>query len=641
MSSKIQIYNQAIDYYEHQNYDKAIELFGLLNQNDEILYAIATCYKDKKTLNDLIVSKEMFTTLLNKKSLNNDLKNRVSTNYLSVITLLANCYIVLSNYEKAIEISKIGLTLLKQNSTLNYNIGHLYKCIGKYNEAIRFLKRSMEKDKYHLDTYIELINIYRDLGNRDELLKCINDGITHFDDNPYLYNDLGLFYTSHNNIMALTSFNKALKYGINDTKILTKIYTNIGHLYSLEGNIKNGLENYKKAYEINNDDMIPRQNYLMDLLYLDDMDFKDILKKHLEFGLIIQNHYKLPNFKPNINYNNKKIHIGYVSGDFFGSHPITHFVKCLLEKFNHSEFEIFCYSLSQLETILPYSKDINWRNIKYLTLVDCTNMILNDKIDILIDLSGHTAGNRMDIFSNRLAKIQLSYLGYPCISGMPEIDYHIIDDSFNFNGCKTISMKKCFTHFIPPFIPSSIIQPYFENNYFTFGSFNKAGKINNSVVTLWDNILDIFPNSILIIKKINNLNFRNKNRVKIINLTESYRDYVEQYNQIDISLDTFPYAGTTTTCESLLMGTPVITLSDKNNNTIQQNTTASLLINSGLNKLVASSIKEYIDIIQNTIIEIKNNKFYKNDIQKAFLNGNVTNEQSYISDFEKLIKKLI
>ena len=110
---------------------------------------------------------------------------------------------------------------------------------------------------------------------------------------------------------------------------------------------------------------------------------------------------------------------------------------------------------------------------------------------------------------------------------------------------------------------------------------------------------------------------------------------------IDIALDTFPYAGTTTTCESLLMGTPVVTLADRKTNAVHQNTTASLLINSNLSNLVATCEEEYIQIIGKTIEEIKTNKNYKNIIQNKFLTGNVINVTQYINDYELLLQKLL
>lgn len=632
--------NNAIKLYEEGKYDESIKVFEQLPQNNEILYAIATCYKDKKTLDDLLIGKKLFEQLNNKHIRNVELKKNIKINYISSITLISKIYIDNSAYDKAIQITKEASDIFPNDSILLYNLGYMYKCIGEYDTSVNFLLESLKKDKTHTDTYVELINIYRDRNDTKNLLKYIRTGIDNATNNMSLYNDLGLFYTQQNHDAAMNAFNKALELCKDNNQLLAKIHTNIGHLLSIEGKTKESLEFYQKASDICPSDMIPRQNYLMDLLYLDTKDYNFVIKKHLETGCVIHNAYNIQNL-PNINHHNSKIHIGYVSGDFFGSHPMTYFIKRLLNDFTENKFKVYCYSINNIGDPSLYSKYINWRTIKYLPLASCIQQILIDKIDILIDLSGHTSGNRMDIFANRLAKLQLSYLGYPCITGMPEIDYYIIDKTFNFEKCKTIALPNCFTHYEIPFTPQTLIQPYYMNGFITFCSFNKASKINDSVVQLWDHVLDIFPTSVLIIKHISNFKFRNSKRVKIIELTKQYSDYIYQYNSVDISLDTFPYAGTTTTCESLLMGTPVITLTDRMTNTVHQNTTASLLINSGLSELVSTSKDEYLAIISQTIHEIQNCKNYKEKIQKKFLSGNVTNASKYINDYETLIYTLL
>lgn len=643
-----QTYNNAINYALDNKFEDAIKLFKQLKQTDEIKYDIATCYKDifyvnKGSFQNLLTSKNLFFELINKKT-NRQLKKNIQTNYIAVITLMTKYYIDNFKYDDAINIILEGLKTSPNNPVLVYDLGFLYKCKSNYTDAITYLCKAQTLDNLHLDTYVELINIYRDQNDENNLLKYIKLGLKNLKNNPYLLNDLGQFYTQRNHELARKYFLDAIKYNNNDNKILTKVYTNLGHLHSLEGNIKESLNNFMTAYNLYKNDMIPLQNYLMDMLYLDNIDYVDILKKHFEFGSIIQKHYLIQNNETKT-YSHNKIRIGYVSGDFFGTHPMVHFLKCLLTNYSKNIFEIYCYSNNILGDTTIYSDNIQWRVIKYLTTENCLTQIKNDEIDVLIDLSGHTSGNRMDIFSNRAAKIQINYLGYPCITGIPNIDYYLIDNTFNYIGHKLLKLENCFTHFTPPLIPKCKLSlPFYEiteKKFITFGSFNKSAKINDSVVSLWNKLLDEFPTAILIIKKINNMNFKNNDRVKIISLNASYENYLEQYNQIDIAIDTFPYAGTTTTCESLLMGTPVVTLADTTTNKIHQNTTASILINSNLENLIATNEDEYIKIIKKQIEIIKNDSNYKNKIQNNFLNGNVTNNKQYIYNFENTIKKII
>jgi predicted O-linked N-acetylglucosamine transferase (SPINDLY family) len=635
------IYDQAIEKFNENKYDEALVLFKQLpHDNDEVMYAIATCYKMKQTYHDMLFSQKIYEKLLNKKKINLKLKSCIKSNYISLITMLVKYFLDTDNktgYEKSINIINDGFKFVPNDPLLTYNMGYLHKCIGKFDIALKYLLSALEKNKTHLDTYHEIINIYMDCKDFKNVLKYIKIGIKNIPKCASLYNNLGLYYTKIDYGKALENFNKALEYGKNDDVILTKIHTNMGHMYSLMGNTADALKQFEIAGKINNNDTTPRQNYLMDCLYLSDMSYNTILRKHYETGLFLKHKYN--QHMELSEYNNHKIHIGYVSGDFFGWHPMAYFINSLLNNFSKDKFEIYCYNISENGDETIYSQLIKWRHIKYMELKKCIETIKQDKIDVLIDFSGHTAGNRMDIFANRNAKLQLSYLGYPCITGMPDIDYYLIDRTFDFTGCKTFSMPHCFTHYSPPFIPQELIQPFKNNNYITFCSFNKPSKINDDVVKLWDKVLDRFPDSVLIMKKINNFIFseKNKNRVKIIELEKEYKKYVYQYNSVDIALDTFPYAGTTTTCECLLMGTPVITLSNRTDKTIHQNTTSSLLINSNLQHFVASSEEEYLTNIQNVINLISQHENYKTYIQQQFLTGYVTDSKQYLQDFESVI----
>jgi predicted O-linked N-acetylglucosamine transferase (SPINDLY family) len=127
----------------------------------------------------------------------------------------------------------------------------------------------------------------------------------------------------------------------------------------------------------------------------------------------------------------------------------------------------------------------------------------------------------------------------------------------------------------------------------------------------------------------------------MIKLNPSFEEYIKQYSMIDIALDTFPYAGTTTTCECLLSGTPVITIADRVMKTVHQNTTASLLINSNLKNLVSENKEQFMKIVDDTVHEVMSNPNLKQIVQNAFLTGNVTNKKQYISDFEKCMLKLM
>jgi predicted O-linked N-acetylglucosamine transferase (SPINDLY family) len=654
------IYNTATDYFNNGKYYEAIDLYAKLEPTDQILYSIATCYKNTNRLEDMLKSQKMFCELMEKKLRNKQLSDSIKENFVHVNLCLLKYYSDNAKMPEAIKIATECLKVVPNDARMVYNLGHLYLCMGRNDDALKQFIKAQKLDSTCEDVYLDLICLYKDDNKYDEAINIAKLGITKIKNVLKLYNELGVIYSDlYQTDKAINMFKKcttlsAFKHVSNETKnIVSKIYANMGHVDSIMGNFKEGLKKYELAIATDPTNMVATQNYLMDLLYVpfgdmqsvdspDTVNYQYILKKHFELGSVVGKYEKVCNNDAiQTNYDNLTIHIGFVSGDFCGNHPMTYFLKALLNEYNSDKFVVYCYSTSRFINSSDYSPYIKWRYIKYLSTLEDIQVITNDKIDILFDLSGHTSGNKQNIFANRVAKYQISYLGYPCITGIPNIDYYLIDNTFNYTGSKILTMPHCFTHYTPRKIPNNLIQPYNKNGYITFCSLNKVTKFNECVVELWDKILDTFKDARLLIKKNDIYTFRNKDRVDMIDRTTSYDNYIEQYNLCDIALDTFPYAGTTTTCESLLMGTPVVSLADRVTKAIHQNTTASLLINSNLSHLIAETKDQYISIIGSEIDKIKQNVDYKQTIQKAFITGNVMNSKQYVSDFETLMQNLM
>lgn len=631
------VFDKGVELFELKKYDEAIDIFKKLPNDNYVDFCIATCLKEIKTIDSLNKSMHIFKQLYDKKYFN----ETVITNFISLQTYFTKYYVDKSDYKKAIETAINGLKYLPSNHTLLYNLGHLYKCTSDYDNALIYLKKSLEHDKKHIDTYFELINIYNDRRNTKEAIECITEGLKNIGENPLLYNELGTVYSSFDQTKALECFNKGDTL-TNDNKIKAKLKINLGHMYTVLGNWKKSTTAYKESMNYDPMNVISHQNYAMDLLYDDDIPYQTVINEHQRIGTQICKINKDKNVKLQ-KYNNPKIRIGYVSSDFFNGHPVSCFVKVMLTNYDVNKFEVYCYCNSPLGETNIYSKNVNWREIKYLTITDCIKMIMQDKIDVLVDLSGHTSGNRMDIFSNRVAKLQISCIGYPCLTGLSTIDYYISDKTFNLPKYKIIEMDHCFTHYSCNFEINQPVSPYHSElrKHITFGSLNKPNKINQKVINLWDQLLDAFPTSILMIKQVEPSKFRNSGRVIQLPLVKEFSDYVKQYDKIDISLDTFPYSGTTSSCESLINGTPLITLRDNKELRFHQNTTSSILINSGLNKFIVNDSSDYIRSIINIVDEYKQDPLYKQKVQKSFTEGHVMNTKNYIKEYEENILKCL
>jgi predicted O-linked N-acetylglucosamine transferase (SPINDLY family) len=396
---------------------------------------------------------------------------------------------------------------------------------------------------------------------------------------------------------------------------------------------------------IDEKNVIAIQNFAMNSLYLDKCNYNDTLLRHIRAATLLTKQHALVKYsRPIALYEtHQRKRVGIVSGDLFGDHPVTYFIYALLtEKFS---FDIYGYSNSRVTNSPQYSKSIMWRDIKYLTLENVCELIQRDEIDILIDVSGYTSFSRMDVFCNRVAPIQLSYIGYPCPTGLPTIDYHLIDKTFEFgNKLRTYAMNGCFTHYTP-FIDIENLPPIrtrTPKRPITFGTHNKPAKISKSTAELWDKLLDRLPEAILLIKGPDTSLFRNSDRVKVTEFAPTRKLHLARYNEIDVALDTFPYSGTTTTCEALLMGVPVITLTDRKGKTLHQNVSASLLINSGLEDFVCDSEEEFIQTCLETSIKVLSSPSgdYKKMVRSKFINGTVCDSKAYVRSVEMAIKDI-
>jgi len=272
-----------------------------------------------------------------------------------------------------------------------------------------------------------------------------------------------------------------------------------------------------------------------------------------------------------------RLRIGYVSADL-RLHSVAYFLEPVLESHDRGSVEIFCYHCAPQEDEVTSRIKVqceHWRACSSLPDKDLARLIESDSIDVLIDLSGHTAGNRLGVFARRPAPIQLSWLGFPGDTGLGSIDGYIGDALVAPQGAKVIRLAPTFSCYRPSrHAPAVAPAPMMKNGYVTFGSFNNLVKLSEPAVALWSRILREIDGSRLILKHQALKGEQTARRVKsrfamhgveaerlhILPWDASLDAHFGHYDLVDIGLDPFPYCGVTTTCEALWMGVPVISL---------------------------------------------------------------------------------
>jgi predicted O-linked N-acetylglucosamine transferase (SPINDLY family) len=310
----------------------------------------------------------------------------------------------------------------------------------------------------------------------------------------------------------------------------------------------------------------------------------------------------------------RPLRVGYVSADFC-AHPVGYFILPVLAAHDRARVAVHCFSGRLVEDDVSArlrGHAAAWRSTVGVDDAALAAQIRADGIDILVDLGGHTAGNRLGAFARKPAPIQVTWLGYPATTGLRAIDYRLSDafadpaDADRQSVEALVRLPGGFHCYVPAdAAPDVAPAPARAQGVVTFGSFNNLSKVNARVIAAWGRVLAAVAGSRLLVKArpLADPDTRARyqalfaqagvapERVSLIATATSWRDHMAQYGQVDIALDTFPYNGTTTTCDALWMGVPVITLrGDRHAGRVG----VSLLSHVGLPELIADTLDDYV-----------------------------------------------
>ncbi len=321
-------------------------------------------------------------------------------------------------------------------------------------------------------------------------------------------------------------------------------------------------------------------NYLFALQFLPGISAAQILSEHRR---VVAQALGMPTrmLLNNVMVKEKRLRIGYVSPDF-RRHPVSCFFEPLLRHHDRTSHEVVCYyNHTQSDEITVRFKALadRWRDIASMSDESLAQCVVDDGIDILIDLAGHTTGNRLGAFALKPAPIQMTWLGYLGTTGLDAIDYRLCDrytDPENIaedwqveTPARLADSQWCYQP--QTALPECSALPMLTNGYWTFGSFNQASKINPNALKIWASALMAIPRSRLRIFGVDDALTRARivhvmsqegidaDRIDVIGRIP-IELYFEGYRDVDVALDTFPYNGATTTCDALIMGVPVATI---------------------------------------------------------------------------------
>jgi protein O-GlcNAc transferase len=539
---------------------------------------------------------------------------------------LAILHVKQQNYEQAVEILEKYLKKNPANKTTMWALGFSYYHLNE------FKKSSLVLRKAHLESPENL-----------SILKILSSN----------YYNQNLFYQTSQIIEKLIKLEPT-----------SEAYNDLGIAYLNQRLYTKAFQATEKALAIDPFNRMANTNRLFLINYVDEGSPADIYRLHRQWGEKTEKRYP-PSFcfKNHDKNPNKTLRIGYVSADF-KQHSVAHFISGILQghAYNESNIEIFCYYTGlQSDCVTEQIKSIghHWVPLpQEIPNEEAAKIVYKDKIDILIDLNGHTAENRLNMFALKPAPIQISYLGYPNTTGLSTIDYRFTDaiadpqQNQAFYSEKLLYLPNIFLCYNPAKeSPVLTPPPCIDRGFITFGSFNTLRKISTKVLSVWCEILNKIPNSELFLKNgslgcphTKSIILRTfteagiaKERIHLHSFQRLTQDHLAFYNKIDISLDTFPYNGTTTTCEATWMGVPTITLCREEH----RNRVGKTILNQvGLEDFVANNSQEYIEKAIKYSKSISELSILKNSLRPIIENSYLCTPLAFTQNLEGLYQSL-
>lgn len=519
------------------------------------------------------------------------------------------------DYPLAEDYCRQALALDPKLATAHYNLGIALRSQNKFAEACQSFKRATELRPNYAEAMEALSRAYMSLYDWPAAIQVLNQALAIWPRSADIHSNLGYVYQATGRIQdAIAAYEAALQ--INPRMTVT--LDNLGGAYAGQGDFEQAERCYRQCLATTPRDLAARSNWLMLLNYLPDADPAQVLDEHHEWGRIAE--ARAPNLKLDTLAGDpqRRLRVGYVSPDF-REHSVASFILPVLRQHDRSRFEVWCYSnLPKPDEMTQRIKGVvdGWRDIDRLSDAEAAHLIREDHIDILIDLSGHTSNSRLSIFAAKLAPLQITYLGYPNTTGLRAIDCRITDGVADpisedvWYSEELLRLEGCFLCYEPdPSAPEVAPLPSLASGHVTFGSFNNFSKINPGLLRLWAEVLKRVHGSRLLLKcpaltdetvkarvsaDLQELGI-DAERINLLGHTRTRQEHLALYAKVDIALDTFPYNGTTTTCEALWMGVPVLSLAGKHH---AGRVGASLLNAAGLNDWLADTPEAFVATAQ-------------------------------------------
>ena len=597
-------------------------------------------------------------------------------------------------FEDALTHFSRAVQLKPEMAEIHHQRGKTLQALGKIDEAIVCYRKTLKINPQHTDAYGSLGMLLQEQGLLDEALANFKRVAELRPDAAEAHNNLGLILQKKNELeQALISVKRALQLKLD----YPEAHNNLGVILQKQGRLDAALASVQRALQLKPDyvyahincaDILrglgrfdealtyDRQavnlqpdfpqaynNLLLAMQFSGAFSQTELFAEHLAYA---QKFEVLPkkNCLPhtNIRDTEKRLKIGYVSADF-RRHAVACFIEPVLVHHDLKNFEVYCYynhsSCDQVTNALK-ARVKHWRNISVMNDEQVTKLVREDGIDILVDLSGHTAGNRLSVFIKKPAPVQVSWLGYGGSTGLKAIDYRISDKYIDPPGMSeqyhTEKLyrfsESCVQCFSPP-QDSPIVGelPAKLRGFITFGSFNNLSKLSHETCETWAKVLLAVPNSQLMLKAAALADSAaqqrliaffarhgiSEKRLILVSWDASYFEHLNRYNKIDICLDTLSYNGFTTSFDAMWMGVPVVSLAG---NSYLSRMGVSMLSMLKLPELIAQSTEDFVAIASSLAGDLGRLAALRAGLRQRMLDSPLTDGKHFTLGLEHAYRKM-
>jgi dTDP-4-amino-4,6-dideoxygalactose transaminase/predicted O-linked N-acetylglucosamine transferase (SPINDLY family) len=490
------------------------------------------------------------------------------------------------------------------------SLGVIHHMRGQIDPAVKAMAKAAECDPDNAEAYSNLGLLLKESRRHDDAIVCLQRALELDPKRADAHNNMAVTLLDMNRLAEAEASARAAV-ALDPKNALA--WNTMGVALMGQSRMAAAVDAYRHVLKLEPANAGVHSNMLFGMSQMEDIDAKELFAEHLRYAERVEAPLR-KTLRPHANGRDpqRQLRVGFVSGDL-RHHAVASFIEPIFERLaGRPGVALYAYHNNVLtdhvsERFKGYMTQ--WRDVVGLDDDMLAQRIRDDGIDILVDLSGHTAHNRLPVFARKPAPIQATWIGYPGTTGLQAVDYYLTDrhilppGQFDHQFTEKLTYLPVSAPFQPELDSAPInALPALANGYITFGSFNRISKIGRNVVAAWGKLLRALPDSKLLLGGVPPGGMEQQ---ILAWLTEEgvdparvrahprcqLKDYLALHNQVDINLDAFPYSGGTTTLHALWMGVPTLTLAG---DTAAGRQTACILEHTGLQQFIAHDAEDFL-----------------------------------------------